>query len=77
MKCHRRTCFHSLRLNIFSDPPIVATFKETIQLQITLNVVITTRIRRMTGGYIFSLCVCSHLGGGYPIQLMVGGIPSS
>ena len=29
-----------------------------------LNVVITARIRRMTGGYIFTLCVNPHLGGG-------------
>ena len=51
--------------------------------------IITARIRRMTGGYIFTLCVSSHLGGGYlpsgqvggggylPSQVWMGGYPPS
>ena len=43
--------------------------------------IITARIRRMTGGYIFTLCVNPHLGGvpdpalegGYLIQPWMGG----
>ena len=46
----------------------------------------TARIRRMTGGYIFSLCVSPHPGGGegtpsswggYPLPRSRGGTPSS
>ena len=46
---------------------------------------ITARIRRMTGGYIFTLCVSPHLDGGgrsqvqvggwYPIKPWMGGVP--
>ena len=35
-------------------------------------ILITARIRRMTGGYIFTLCVSPHLGG-VPTFRMVGG----
>ena len=30
----------------------------------------------MTGGYIFTLCVSSHLGGGVPTFQVVGGVPT-
>ena len=38
------------------------------------NAFITARIRRMTGGYIFTLCVCPHRGGTY--LLGGGGVPT-
>ena len=37
---------------------------------------ITDRVRSTRGGYIFSLSVSSHPGGGYPIRLTGGGTPS-
>ena len=36
-------------------------------------ILITDRVRSTRGGYIFSLSVSSHLGGGYPIQVWTGG----
>ena len=47
--------------------------------------IFTARIRRMTGGYIFTLCVSPHLGGGYlpsgwwggvSTQVWVGRVPT-
>ena len=40
--------------------------------QVEACCIITARIRRMTGGYIFTLCVSPHLGG-VPTFRMVGG----
>ena len=40
-----------------------------------LLLIFTARIRRMTGGYIFTLCVNQHLGGGPRSQIFRGGVP--
>ena len=45
-------------------------------------VIITDRVRSTRGGYIFSLFVCSHLGGGYPGRPpphldLDGGVPGA
>ena len=41
-------------------------------LTFDIFLIIIARIRRMTGGYIFTLCVSPHLGGGIP-TIRVGG----
>ena len=37
------------------------------------NIFVTARIQRMTGGYIFTLCVCPHLEGGTYLPRSGGG----
>ena len=48
-----------------------------VNLECYFSQLITTCIRRMTGGYIFSLSTLAGGGGGTPSQVSVGGYPIS
>ena len=78
-KWWRTRCF-SRNFYSFTDviPHIWLVYTTRINIVFKHIKVITARIRRMTGGYIFTLCVCPHLGGGtyFSRYGRGGGVPT-